>query len=157
PCSATPTRRTPTTRPTRTRRACSSSAKPSTPSASSSTPPDELVAAPSSSGCSPRSPPRWSPVGSRYLTDLADVLRSAGLVVHEEPGWQTRARGSGGYDSGRPTHVMVHHTASNPGSDPDGDVAYIARNAADAPLANLYLSRSGDVHVIAAGATNTNG
>src|SRR4029077_16497252 len=46
---------------------------------------------------------------------------------------------------------------SNPGSDPDGDVAYIAHNAADAPLANLYLSRSGDVYVIAAGATNTNG
>ena len=96
-------------------------------------------------------------MGSRYLDELADVCRSAGLIVHELDGWQRRARGSGGYDSGRPTHVMVHHTASNPGSDPDGDVNYIAYGATDAPLANLYLSRSGEVTVIAGGATNTNG
>ena len=96
-------------------------------------------------------------MGSRYLDSLATVCRSAGLVVHEVDGWQHRARGSGGYDAGRPTHVMVHHTASNPGSDPDGDVAYIAYGATDAPLANLYLSRSGEVWVIAGGATNTNG
>jgi hypothetical protein len=96
-------------------------------------------------------------VGSRYLTDLADVCRAAGLVVVEVDGWERRARGSGGYDGGRPTHVMVHHTASNPGSDPDGDVGYIASGSENAPLANLYLSRTGDVWVIAAGATNTNG
>ena len=96
-------------------------------------------------------------MGSRYLDSLATVCRSAGLVVHEVDGWEHRARGSGGYDTGRPTHVMVHHTASNPGSDPDGDVAYIATGATDAPLANLYLSRTGEVWVIAGGATNTNG
>jgi hypothetical protein len=96
-------------------------------------------------------------VGTRYLTDLADVARAAGLVVHVVDGWERRARGSGGYDSGRPTHVMVHHTASGPSSDPDGDVAYIATGSSDAPLANLYLSRTGEVWVIAAGATNTNG
>lgn len=92
-----------------------------------------------------------------YLTDLADVCWSAGLIVVEYRGWETRARGSGGYNPGCPDHVMVHHTASGPGSDPDGDVAYIAEGAGDAPLANLYLSRSGDVWVLAAGATNTNG
>jgi hypothetical protein len=96
-------------------------------------------------------------VGSRYLTDLVDVCRGAGLVVHIVDGWERRARGSGGYDPGRPTHVMVHHTASGPGSDPDGDVAYIATGSPDAPMANLYLSRTGDVWVVAAGATNTNG
>ena len=96
-------------------------------------------------------------MGSRYLDSLATVCRSAGLVVHEVDGWERRARGSGGYDSGRPDHVLVHHTASNPGSDPDGDVAYIATGATDAPLSNLYLSRSGEVWVIAGGATNTNG
>ena len=52
---------------------------------------------------------------------------------------------------------MVHHTASGPSSDPAGDVAYIATGSGDAPLANLYLSRTGEVTVIAAGATNTNG
>jgi hypothetical protein len=96
-------------------------------------------------------------VGDLYLVGLADVLADAGLTVVQLAGWQTRARGSGGYAPGRPTHVMVHHTASNPGSDPDGDVAYIATGADAAPLANLYLSRSGAVTVIAAGATNTNG
>jgi hypothetical protein len=95
-------------------------------------------------------------MGSRYLTDLADVVRRAGLVAHEQSGWQTRARSSGGYDSGRPTHAMVHHTASNPSSDGQSDVDYII-SCADAPLANLYLSRTGEVWVIAAGATNTNG
>ena len=96
-------------------------------------------------------------MGSRYLDSLATVCRAAGLVVHEVDGWERRARGSGGYDSGRPTHVMVHHTASNPGSDPDGDVAYITSGSENAPIANLYLSRSGEVWVIAGGATNTNG
>ena len=96
-------------------------------------------------------------MGSRYLTDLASVVRATGLVVQEEPGWQTRARGSGGYDSGRPNHVMVHHTASNPSSDGQADVNYICYNAQDRPIANLYLSRSGKVWICAAGCTNTNG
>jgi hypothetical protein len=41
-------------------------------------------------------------MGSRYLTDLADVIRAAGLAVIEEPGWQSRARGSGGYSTRSP-------------------------------------------------------
>lgn len=96
-------------------------------------------------------------MSGRYLTDLASVLRAAGLIVNEEQGWQTRARGSGGYASGKPTHVMVHHTASNPSSDGQGDVNYMVHGSADAPIANLYLSRSGAVWVMAAGCTNTNG
>jgi hypothetical protein len=96
-------------------------------------------------------------MGSRYLVDLADVVRRWGLDVVEVDGWQTRARGSGGYDAGRPTHVMVHHTASGPSSDGWPDVNYIAFGSPDAPLSNLYLNRSGTVWVIAAGATNTNG
>lgn len=94
-------------------------------------------------------------MGARYLTDLAAVLRAWGLAVTEEPGWQNRARGSGGYESGRPTHVMCHHTASN--TSPANDVSYIAHGADAAPLSNLYLARTGVVTVIAAGATNTNG
>jgi hypothetical protein len=96
-------------------------------------------------------------MSGRYLTDLANVCRGAGLVVQEEPGWQTRARGSGGYSSGRPTHIMCHHTASNAGSDGQADVNYMCYGSGDAPIANLYLARSGKVWVMAAGATNTNG
>jgi hypothetical protein len=94
---------------------------------------------------------------SGYLTDLADVVRRAGLVVQEEPGWQTRARSSGGYSSGRPTHVMVHHTASGASSDGQPDVNYMCYSSENKPVANLYLSRSGKVWIMAAGATNTNG
>jgi hypothetical protein len=96
-------------------------------------------------------------MGSKYLTDLATVCRNAGLVVQEEPNWQTRSRGSGGYDSGRPTHVMIHHTASNPSSDGQSDVNYCCYNSADRPWPTCTLSRSGKVWIMAAGATNTNG
>lgn len=96
-------------------------------------------------------------MSGRYLTDLADVVRRAGLVVQEEPGWQTRARSSGGYGSGRPTHVMVHHTASGPSSDGQADVNYCCYGSDSRPVANLYLARSGKVWIMAAGATNTNG
>ena len=50
---------------------------------------------------------------SIFLTDMADVLRAAGLRVMETPDWKTRAYPKfGGYQQ-MPTHVMVHHTASN--------------------------------------------
>ena len=96
-------------------------------------------------------------MGDRYLADLADVCRWAGLDVIEVDGWHHRARGSGGYDSGRPNHVMVHHTASGAGSDGWPDVNYCTFSDEDAPLCNLYLNRGGSVWVCAGGATNTNG
>lgn len=92
---------------------------------------------------------------STYLTWIADALRAAGLEVTEVQGWQTRARSSGGYASGRPWCIMWHHTASD--TTPQNDVDYIVSGSPDAPLANLYLARSGAVWVCAAGATNTNG
>ena len=96
-------------------------------------------------------------MGSRYLTDLGDVLRRAGLDVIELDGWQTRARGSGGYDSGRPSVVMVHHTASPASSSGEGDALYSALYDEDAPLSNLCLDRDGIWWILATGATNTNG
>jgi len=94
-------------------------------------------------------------MGSRYLTELADVLRGAGLVVIEVDGWGTRGRGSGGFDGDRPWVIMWHHTASD--TTAENDVSYIVYGSPDAPLANLYLARDGSVWVCAAGATNTNG
>ena len=96
-------------------------------------------------------------MGSRYLTDMADVLRAAGLDVIEMDGWQKRARGSGGYDSGRPNHIMIHHTASGVSSDGWPDANYCTLSAQDKPLCNLYINRAGSVWVCAGGATNTNG
>lgn len=96
-------------------------------------------------------------MGARYLTELADVCRAAGLSLTEVDGWETRARGSGGYATGCPTHIMIHHTASPSSADGWPDVNYCTFNDDDAPLCNIYLGRSGQVWVCAAGATNTNG
>lgn len=90
-----------------------------------------------------------------YLVWLADVLRSAGLSVVEYDNWQTRARSSGGYASGRPVCVMWHHTAS--ATTPANDAAYMCETSDSRPIANLLVARDGAVWVLAAGATNTNG
>lgn len=95
-------------------------------------------------------------MGGYYLTWLAEAMRAEGLVVHEWPGWETRARRSGGYtDPQGPLCVMFHHTASN--ARPEDDVAYMADVAAARPIANVMPDRSGEVWLIAAGPTNTNG
>jgi hypothetical protein len=91
-----------------------------------------------------------------YLTEMANWLRNAGLTVVEYQGWESRARGSGGY-SDYPLCVMWHHTASPPSWDGQKDADYCAVGDSDAPLSNLYIDRSGTVWVLAAGATNTNG
>ena len=78
-----------------------------------------------------------------------------GLSVVEQSGWQTRARSSGGYASGRPVCVMWHHTASR--TSPQNDANYMSLNSSSRPIANLMVTRDGQVWVLAAGATNTNG
>lgn len=100
--------------------------------------------------------PRPTPTSSgRYLVELAEVARDAGLDVIEVDGWENRARSSGGYADTRPWAVMWHHTASQ--TSPENDVNYIVDGCPDAPVANLYLARDGIVWVCAGGATNTNG
>jgi len=96
-------------------------------------------------------------MGDRWLTNLSDVLHDAGLFVVELDGWQYRSRSSGGYDTGRPDTVMVHHTASPPSASGENDAWYCAEGDEDAPLSNLCLDRDGVWWVLAAGATNTNG
>lgn len=93
-------------------------------------------------------------MGSRYLVDLADVARRAGLTVVELDGWQSRARSSGGYD-GAPWAVFWHHTAS--GGDGASDAHYCTFGSPDAPVCNVVVGRDAVVYVCAAGATNTNG
>lgn len=94
-------------------------------------------------------------MGSRYLTELANWCREAGLPTVEVDGWQHRARSSGGFDGDRPWVVAWHHTAST--TSPDNDADYMCFGSPDAPVANLLLTRDGSVWVMAAGATNTNG
>ena len=103
----------------------------------------------------PGSATRGGPQGT-FLTDLGETLRGAGLSVTEFDGWQQRSRRSGGYDGG-PIAIVLHHTASQSSSDGQNDARFIVTKDGGAPVANLYLDRTGNWWVLAAGATNTNG
>lgn len=92
-------------------------------------------------------------MGNFWLWNLPDVLKAAGLQVDTYPGWETRARSTGGYD--KVLGVQVHHTASN--TTQTNDMNYMWHNAADRPIGAIYLARDGRVTVGAAGATNTSG
>lgn len=93
-------------------------------------------------------------MGGIWLYDLPTVLFAGGLDVEVWPGWEDRARASGGYDAVRA--VFVHHTASN--TSPDSDRSYMwDSSSGDQPIGALYLARDGTVTVGAAGATNTQG
>jgi hypothetical protein len=82
------------------------------------------------------------------LTDLADILRTAGLNVTEVSGWQTR--GHSVMTSVK--SILVHHTAGPATGDyPSLAVVRDGRPDLAGPLAQLGLGRSGTWFVIAAG------
>lgn len=82
------------------------------------------------------------------LTDLAAVLRAAGLKVQEIDGWKTRGHGGmSGVES-----IMCHHTAgAKTGNYPSLGVVRDGRPGLDGPLAQLGVARDGTWLVIAAG------
>ena len=85
------------------------------------------------------------------LTWLPGVLRDAGLMVVEQPGWQTRGRG----DVGTIVGVMCHHTAGPAdGIMPSLDTVIHGRPDLPGPLAQLCLGRDGMFFVVAAGRCN---
>lgn len=87
------------------------------------------------------------------LTDLADYLRSQGLVVVETAGWKTR----GTPLPGKPDTIICHHTATPErakGDLPTLRLLIDGREDLPGPLCQLALSRSGVVHVIAGGKAN---
>jgi hypothetical protein len=83
------------------------------------------------------------------LTDLAHVLRAAGLTVVEEPGWRTRGHGQMVDVRG----VTCHHTANGGahGVEPSRAVVRDGRPGLSGPLAHLLLRTDGVYRVIAAG------
>ncbi len=83
-----------------------------------------------------------------YLTNLADVARSAGLTVVEQPGWKTRGHGA----MVDVQVVIPHHTAGSAyGDAPSLQVVQNGRTDLAGPLSHFLLARSGVVYVIAAG------
>lgn len=79
------------------------------------------------------------------LADLADILRAAGLVVIEYPGWRDRTQRDGAFS---PRAVMWHHDASALGDSP-GVPAMMAN--LDNNGAQVWVDRYGRWHLVAAG------
>ncbi|UJR07675.1 hypothetical protein I4U23_011961 [Adineta vaga] len=85
---------------------------------------------------------------NRMLTDLADILRGAGLDVEEVDGWKTRGHGIMASVKG----ILVHHTAGPATGDfPSLRVVRDGRTDLPGPLSQLGLGRTGKWYVIAAG------
>jgi hypothetical protein len=84
-------------------------------------------------------------------TGIADRLRQAGLIVEEQPGWQTRGKS----DGFTPRGVMWHHTAAPLGKDaPSLNIVTNGRSDLPGPLCHVLITRSNICIVIAAGKAN---
>lgn len=85
-----------------------------------------------------------------YLTDMADVLRAAGLRVVEVDGWKKRGHGP----MKRASAIVWHHTATSAkavGDYPSLRIVRDGRSDLPGPLCNLGLGRDGTWYVVAAG------
>lgn len=85
---------------------------------------------------------------NEMLTDLASILRNAGLTVNEVAGWQTRGHGVMVSAKG----ILIHHTAGPAtGNFPSLAVVRDGRSDLPGPLSQLGLGRDGTWYIIAAG------
>lgn len=88
------------------------------------------------------------------LVWLVDVLRAAGLNVHETEGWRDRAA------EGRPPApigVLQHHTATRTTPQkpaPTLDMCINGRSDLDGPLCQALIGLDGAIHLVAAGRAN---
>jgi hypothetical protein len=83
-----------------------------------------------------------------YHTWLADVLKSAGLAIKEEPGWKTRGHGPMGDVKG----IVCHHTAECRDTNEEPTHAIVTgRPGLEGPLCNLGLGQNGVYLIVAAG------
>jgi hypothetical protein len=85
---------------------------------------------------------------------LPQVLRGVGLTVHEVGGWRTRGSDTYGPVRG----ITCHHTAGSRNSSDEGEINVLVngRPGLSGPIAQLYLSRTGDWWVVASGHCNHN-
>lgn len=82
--------------------------------------------------------------------DIVEALVGADVEVVPADGWETRGR-----TGFAPVGIMLHHTAGpRSGDAPLLDVCLNGRPDLAGPLCNIYLSRSGKAHVLAANTAN---
>jgi hypothetical protein len=87
-----------------------------------------------------------------YQPGVVEAIRDWGLTVHLVPGWQTR-----GDDFFHPDgHVFHHDVIGDQAGTHDHVPTIIIAGRPDlaGPLANFWLERDGDVHVVAVGEAN---
>lgn len=84
---------------------------------------------------------------ARLPKNLATTLRKHGLKVTSLPGWSTRGHNRRFVPAG----VLCHHTASSSDGLAGTNVLRAGRSDLPGPIANLGLSRSGRVYLVAAG------
>lgn len=88
------------------------------------------------------------------LLELPAVLRGAGLIVHEFPGWRERGDDTNG-SFGPVVGIICHGTGGSLTSTDSGELNTIAitgsNTAPEVPIAQLYQSRTGQWWVVASG------
>lgn len=90
------------------------------------------------------------------LSNMASVLRAAGLTVVETQGWANR--GYAGQDLAEVRGVLWHHTATNRSrfneDAPTLNMCVNGRSDLPGPLCQIVLGRTGTVYLAAAGVAN---
>lgn len=97
-------------------------------------------------------------MGDLWAHDLPRFLAKWNVPTLLVPGWESRARGSGGFNT--MSGVSIHHTASSVRAALGTSLTYANEVSPNAPIANGLISRTKDGPVFAmcaAGATNTSG
>jgi hypothetical protein len=93
-------------------------------------------------------------VSVHQCQQINDILRAAGVVVHEAPGWQARGNGHrSAYEGG-----LIHHTATGHGmalaGTGAGRLLMDGRSNLSGPLCNYAGNEDGSLTVIAAHPAN---
>ncbi len=94
-------------------------------------------------------------MGAFWLTGIAARLAAdPDLTFRTWPGYEKRARSSGGFD--KIMGVVAHHTADGSWGH-DRCCQYLYEQSADKPIGNFCLGRDGTITLGAAGASNCQG
>jgi hypothetical protein len=94
-------------------------------------------------------------MGAIWAYTLPTYLLKWQVPYMLRPGWDTRSRRSGGFDSVKA--IGIHHDASSAGGSAEVAYRWSCINCPSKPVGNGSLSRDGSFQLWAAGAANTMG
>ncbi|MFJ9748862.1 LysM peptidoglycan-binding domain-containing protein [Streptomyces chartreusis] len=83
---------------------------------------------------------------------MVEILRAAGLTVHEVRSWRTHNRNSKG-PWGPVNGVMIHHTVTK-GTDASVRICYDGYEGLPGPLCHGVIDKQGHVHLVGNGRAN---